>query len=404
MKYIRFLLSDIRQNLKFYLLGFSLVASTIAFIPNGLIIYLFGIIYLLTKAYSLKRNSCSMARYYMLFLIACYISVLVSEAWNYRILVFTLIILACTSFWNSYTLFTFREKYLYYCLNVFPILSIGCLFCYYAGINMFVAEEGDIFWDFSAFFPHPMWMGAAVGLGNVVLTWHVMRTKSKLQKLLFGIVLLGSIMITVVSGSRTALFASLAAIIILLFTFSTNIWKFIKIVLIVGVLASATLPFYVSKSGRMMAKFEAGKDQKYGSRTERWETQYAKFKESPISGNGFAVNYYNGYKVIGRSETGSGWLSILFQTGILGAAGMCVIIIPLIKRRKYLKENEKFRLIYCTFSFLCFHSITEGYILTAGYYLCILFWTEIGYILTFPKFNIISSKNENNRICKKENF
>lgn len=395
MKYINILFSDIRRNLEFYLLGFSLVASTIVFIPNGMFIYLLGVIYLFVKAYKQKRSSCSMASSYMLFLIACYISVFVSDAWNYRILVFTLIILACTSFWNSSSLFVFREKYLYYCLNVFPILSIGCLFCYYTGINMFVAEEGDIFWDFSAFFPHPMWMGAAVGLGNVVLTWHVMRTKSKLQKLLFGIVLLGSIMITVVSGSRTALFASLASIVILLFTFSSNLWKFIKIALVVGVLVSATLPFYVSKSGRMMAKFEAGKEQKFGSRTERWESQYAKFKESPIFGNGFAVNYYNGYKVIGRSETGSGWLSILFQTGILGAAGMCVITIPLIKRRKYLKENEKFRLIYCTFSFLCFHSITEGYILTAGYYLCILFWTEIGYILTFPKFSYIC-KSDNN--------
>ena len=125
-----------------------------------------------------------MASYYILFLAACYISVVVSSAWNYRILVFTLIILSCTSFWNSNSLFRFREKYLYYCLNVFPILSIGCLLCYYAGINMFVVEEGDVSWDFSAFFPHPMWMGAAVGLGNVVLTWQVLNASNKVQKLL----------------------------------------------------------------------------------------------------------------------------------------------------------------------------------------------------------------------------
>lgn len=130
MKYINILFSDIRRNLEFYLLGFSLVASTIVFIPNGMYIYLLGVIYLFVKAYKQKKSSCSMASSYMLFLIACYISVLVSDAWNYRILVFTLIILACTSFWNSCSLFTFREKYLYYCLNVFPILSIGCLFCY----------------------------------------------------------------------------------------------------------------------------------------------------------------------------------------------------------------------------------------------------------------------------------
>lgn len=395
MKYINILFSDIRRNLQFYLLSFSLVASTIVFIPNGMFIYLLGVMYLFIKAYKQKRNSCSMASSYMLFLIACYISVLVSDAWNYRILVFTLIILACTSFWNSSSLFLFREKYLYYCLNVFPILSIGCLYCYYAGINMFVAEDGDVSWDFSAFFPHPMWMGAAVGLGNVVLTWHILHTNNKLQKLLFAIVLLGSIMITVVSGSRTALIASLMAILILIFTFSSNFWKFIKIVFIVGVLASATLPFYISKSGRMIAKFESGKDQKYGSRTERWESQYAKFRDNPISGNGFAVNYYNGYKVVGRSESGSGWLSILFQTGILGVVGMCIIIMPIIKRRKYLKVKDKFKLIYCTFVFLCFHSITEGYILTAGYYLCILFWTEVGYILTFPKFSYICESDNN---------
>ena len=396
MKYIRILCLDIRQNLKFYLLGFSLVASTIVFISNGLFIYLLGIVYLFFNAYRQKKSSCSMASYYILFLAACYISVVVSSAWNYRILVFTLIILSCTSFWNSNSLFRFREKYLYYCLNVFPILSIGCLLCYYAGINMFVVEEGDVSWDFSAFFPHPMWMGAAVGLGNVVLTWQVLNASNKVQKLLLGVALLGSIMITVVSGSRTALFASLIAIVILLFTYFTSFWKFLKIVLIIIVLVSATLPFYMSKSGRMMAKFEAGKDSKYGSRTERCETQYAKFKDNPIFGNGFAVNYYNGYRVIGRSETGSGWLSILFQTGLLGAAGMCIILIPLIKRKKYLKHSDKFKLIYCTFAFLSFHSMTEGYILTAGYYLCILFWTEVGYILTFPKFNITSIKYENN--------
>lgn len=398
MKYLNILYSDIRKNLRFYLLAFSLVASTIAFIPNGLFFYLLGVIYLFMMSSRQKRNSCSMASTYILFLTACYISVIVSSAWNYRILVFTLTILACTSFWNSKSLFNFRKKYLYYCLNIFPILSIGCLFCYYAGINMFVAEEGDVSWDFSAFFPHPMWMGAAVGLGNVVLTWHVLHTNNKKHKILFGLILLGSIMITVVSGSRTALFASLTAIIILLFTFSTSFWKLLKIVFVVSLLASVTLPFYVSKSARMMAKFEAGKDEKYGSRTERWESQYAKFKDNPIFGNGFAVNYYNGYRVIGRSESGSGWLSILFQTGVIGAVGMCVIMIPVIKRRKYLKSNDEFKLIYCTFTFLCFHSVTEGYILTAGYYLCILFWTEIGYILSFPKFNIKYRKYEYKRI------
>ena len=386
MKILHNLLLDIRENLIFYLLAFSLLASTIVFIPNGMQIYLLGLVYLFYNAITNQVFKYGMAKYFIPFLISCIVSILIASAWNYRIVVFIATIIACTSFCNSYKLFAFRKKYLWYCLNLFPILSMGALFCYYAGINMFVADEETVSWDFSAFFPHPMWLGAAVGVANVVLAWHIFNAKKQIKKYLYILLLLASLFVSVIAASRTALFASLAAMLVIVYAFSKSIGKLIKIVLVVGIISSVSLPYYISNSQRMVAKFEAGKESTYGSRTERWETQYKHFADSPITGSGFSVNYYGNSKVVGRSESGSGWLSILFQTGILGAMSMLLTVFPAIRNIRYLKSSNFNILVYSTFCFLCLHSITEGYILTTGYYLCILFWTELGYIMTLHKY------------------
>lgn len=393
------ILFDINHNKRFYLLSFSLVSSTIVFIPYGIFFYLLGLLYLMYNAFKMKNGIHGMCGRFLFFLVACVLSSIVSGVFNYRLATFIIIIMACTPFFNSYRLFLFREKYLKYCLGGFPLLSIGALFCYYAGINMFVAEEGDVSWDFSAFFPHPMWLGAAVGVANVVVAWYIIKVTTKKEKFIWTCVLLGSILISVVSASRSALFASLGAIAILIYICSPKPGIIIKNILFISIIAYITLPLYQSFSGRMSAKFSEGEEYIYGSRTERWKTQYKHFLENPITGNGFAVNYYGNqnHRVVGRSETGSGWLSIIFQTGILGAIGMLIIIIPIFKCWKYMREDTTLQLICCSFIFLCLHSVFEGYILTAGYYLCVLFWTELGYLMAYPFFRkrLVVRKQDN---------
>ena len=103
---------------------------------------------------------------------------------------------------------------------------------------------------------------------------------------------------------------------------------------------------------------------------------------------GHTYAYINNEKVVGRIESGSGWLSILFQMGLLGAISILYIILGTIKTFKISRKSKDKKLILyeSVFVFLCAHSCFEGYILTPGYYPCILFWTILGYLTAYPKF------------------
>ena len=88
------------------------------------------------------------------------------------------------------------------------------------------------------------------------------------------------------------------------------------------------------------------------------------FKETPIWGVGFAVSYNAlGEKKIGRMESGSGWLSILFQTGLLGFSVMLLILCGLRKVMIYIWKDYELLLYLFAFVYLCLHSLFEGYIL-----------------------------------------
>lgn len=144
------------------------------------------------------------------------------------------------------------------------------------------------------------------------------------------------------------------------------------------------LPYYLSGAQRMIDKFESNKG-RYGSRTELINTGVKYFKETPVLGVGFAVSYNSlGEKKVGRMESGSGWLSILFQTGLLGFSIVCFILMGLRRILKYIWKDYELLLYLFAFAYLCLHSLFEGYLLTVGYYPCILFWCLLGYLYTYP--------------------
>lgn len=370
----------LKEYILFGFLAFCLFASAIPLIPFGVLFYISGIAYSFFYCFK-RRGKNSEGKLFVWFIIACYITCFINQIFDYRLYVFTLIMITFTPIMDSLAIRNFRATYLTFCLYAFPIISLICLYCYYAGINMMSYEDGDVSWDFSAIFPHSMWLGAAVGLSNVVCMWNVIHSSKKLR-VFWTAVLLSSLYMSVVSASRSALVASLIAIFLLLLANAKNIKKFLKYTIFVTVTVSLLYPIYYNSADRMIAKIEYSEGT-YDSRTEIFESGFEQFFEEPVFGSGFAVSYRDGKKYVGRLESGSGWLSILFQTGIVGFCIILTILKKIKYKMMYICKDERFQFFFFPFIFICGHSCFEGYILTSGYYMCILFWLLLSQIIVY---------------------
>lgn len=365
----------------FVFLTFCLLASSSPLIPNGLSFYLIGILCCFIYCIRFCKGAKG-AKLFCGLLVACYLASLVNSIFDYRLFVFTFVIITCSPILYSEKIYIFREKYLKCCLYAFPLISIICLFCYFKGINMMSPEDGDVSWDFSAIFPHSMWLGAAVGISNVVCLWNILNCKKKISQILWTCVLLQSIYLSVVSASRSALVASLTTMFILILCNVKNIWKFLKYAIVVAVIGTMAFPVFYNNSQRMQNKIESSEGA-YGSRTDIFSDGFKHFEEQPIFGCGFAVSYRDGHRDVGRLESGSGWLSILFQTGICGFTSVAFILYNVKKKVKNIRKDRILQFYLFPFIFLCLHSFFEGYLLTSGYYLCLLFWTLLSYLYTY---------------------
>lgn len=380
----------ILNNYHFILLSLSLIAGAIVPFPFGKEVYMAGLFYILF--YALKNGSSNwcIGRYFIFFLIACFISCIVSNSYNIRYFVFVLILISFTPITNSEKLFLFRKKYLKHCLFIFPLLAIISLICYIFDINYYAREGNEL--DFSALFPHSMWLGAAVGLSNIVILWWMFTAKRHLWRAICFSVLLLSIYVSVVAASRSAFFASLISMCILIIVRVNDIKKTLILGCIITIATILLLPLYLTGAERMNRKFEDSKG-KYGSRTELFTSGFKHFEESPLFGVGFAVTYnLKGEKIVGRLEAGSGWLSILFQIGIIGFAVMSIIVSGLYKNIRFIRVDDDLLLFMFAFLYISLHSIFEAFIFTVGYYPCILFWSLLGYLYTYPyyiKYKII---------------
>ena len=160
--------------------------------------------------------------------------------------------------------------------------------------------------------------------------------------------------------------------------------QIILYLLVIGFLATISIPVYLEHSTQIQNKFEGGKGEKYGSRSAHFGEGFEKLNESPLIGSGFATAWYRGVLHKGRLESGSGWLSILFQLGALGAIIMLFILKKVTRVFKYIRHDRRLQLFVISLLFLCLHSCFEGYLLTVGYYIGFVFWLLISHIICYP--------------------
>lgn len=190
--------------------------------------------------------------------------------------------------------------------------------------------------------------------------------------------ILASLYVTMVGASRSAFFLSLACLLLIIWMQSKN-FAVVQNLVVVGVAAVAFAPFLMKNSEAMMNKKNGLEiTTENTSRDELWAQRMEEFKSSPIFGIGFAAHGVGLNKRVGRNESGGSFISVLAQAGIIGIFFVALIWMAAILFPKQIGSDPNMILFYAGFVFMSIHSILEGYMFQAGWYLCLIIWLVLG--------------------------
>lgn len=338
--------------------------------------------------------------YALLFMGVIVLSTIINMTITYRLLMI-LIILTSTQLISSKRFYRFKIKFLRVSLIGFAITPILNYYAHLNNINYQLLTEkwqGQEFTlDFAGFTIHPMWLSAACGIATIFFVFVLIELWNK--KNFIGILLVlffiyTSIMVSVWGGSRSALAISTAASMLLIYLGFKKVSKMFGVVVVLAVFLSIALPYFVEGSEKMVAKMEYQEKVGHTSREESWNARIEEFRTSPLYGIGFSsVHLKDGSIHVGTFETGSGWLTILSQTGLLGIIFAILLWTRGFISIRYLRENREMALYFAILVYLTIHTMFEAYIFQAGYYLCFYFWLVLSVLGDYHNYNKVSINN-----------
>lgn len=310
----------------------------------------------------------------------------IGMALDLRLVIFSTILFMCAPR-NSIKWHLYKLKLLQNIFLGFGLATLANFYAKIAGINQIAPDEYMIAMgrvrEFAGFCTHPMWTSAAAALSALFFTSMAFRTLShKWIKWLCFAMIIVSLYVIVISGSRSAFVLALACSLLIIKMQSQKVSALFRNITIIAIATVVFSPFIMKNAGAMLQKknsFELTTQNT--SRDELWSQRIAEFKSSPIIGIGFAAHGVGLNKAVGRNESGGGYISVLAQTGIVGICFVLAIWISAFMLPKSIGRDPNTILIYCTFVFMAIHSIVEGYMFQGGWYLCLVIWLIIGVMI-----------------------
>lgn len=312
------------------------------------------------------------------------------------------IILFITLCKTSYRFYLFKERFLFVSLFGYAITGLLNNYAHIKNINYmlynwrYIGSEFTL--DFSGFTNHPMWLSAACGIGLIFLAYWMNLLWGKGKKL-YALMFLSLMFLTlqtlVWGGSRSALGISIGASLLLIWLSNKNIGKTIIIFGAFAIMASVITPIILGDSERMQNKkggFNLTDESGETSRTALWDARFEEFSSSPLWGIGFGVTGVGDDAQSGRAETGSGWLTVLSQTGAIGLVLALLLLKRAILPIKLLRNNSKMALYTALLAYMSLHTLFEAYIFQSGWYLCFVFWLTISILDDYRKYRNLSTE------------
>lgn len=399
---------NIMKSLKYYvnlsiyepLIALGLISTSLSIVTNNILLYGVALVLYTLKLYKCsaygKLTDANVLPFLILYLGSIFISNSMNMIFDSRYFLFMLLFIVTMPFFCNKYIIEFKEKVLRYTLYSFILVSVVCFVCYIIGYNGPVLLDENVNpLDFKGITVHPMWLSPICGISTIACSYFFLDYQSKKVKFFWLILLALSLFTGVAAASRSALLSSILGSVFILYIKSKNKIVFIKRIVIVAFLAVACIPYFDSE--RMSNKMEVQMNSKETSRDYLWKERLEEIEYSPFFGVGFAASGTT-KKEVGRMESGSGWLTVISQTGLWGFIFLCLILkSAIVRNKKFYKEG--YLLLYSAeFLFLCIHSFFEGYLYTPGYNLCFFFWLILGVIISknemLRRRNLVLIKNQ----------
>lgn len=318
-----------------------------------------------------------------------WITTIIGNALDFRVAIFS-VVLYLFKPTGSIDLHNYKIKLLKNIYWGFGIVTLANLYAKRVGINLKSGAEwmeaNRGFSEFSGFASHPMWTSCAAAISTTFFVSLAFRKKQMLawqRYACYGMILI-SLYITMISASRSAFFLSLACSALIIWLQTEKFTSLMRNAFIIGFTALFFAPILIDNSAAMMNKKNGLQvTTEKTSRDALWTERMAEFESSPIIGIGFAAHGIGENKTVGRNESGGGFISVLAQTGIIGIVFVILIWVAATMMPKSVGDDPDMILIYSSFVFFSIHSIVEGYMIQAGWYLCLLIWLIIGIMIEY---------------------
>ena len=290
-------------------------------------------------------------------------------------------LLFVTMAWSSEEYFHFKYRFLFISLLLYAFTSVINCYAKFAGINFYETVQSNIWGsssgEFSGLTCHPMWLSAACGIGTIFFVYAmVVRYKrgDTYAAAAMGLASLASLWTAMQGGSRSASgIAILCSLFLILVSFEDGAKKkkLLVPILFIGVLTIPLMATGNEQFKRKQGGLSLYDDNGETSRTALWKARIDEFQSEPALGIGFG-KHKGGYE--GSTETGSGWLTALAQTGIAGFALVCFLVYRTRLSLAELKVDSTVALFQSVMLFLLLHSLFEAYMFQIGWYMCLFFW------------------------------
>lgn len=273
--------------------------------------------------------------------------------------------------------------------------------CYFVGINFMRST-----WDgselnytvmttgtFGGLTSHSMLLAPISGIGALTCIY----LANVYQKRIFWIgaaMCLGSVLF---AASRSTLAATLVGACIYFLCSSKGLGKNMKRIAGLVVIIAVTSPLWGSALDGIRAKNDAKTaiassttaGVNLGTRELKWKIRIDEWESSPLFGVGFcSVSKEDAVSAGGKIEPGSSWLAVLSMTGAIGFILFCLLYFRACKIS--ISPHERLgALIGGILVIFGVHMIAEGYIYSAGSFLCYMVWLTIGCATDYGLRNVI---------------
>lgn len=350
-------------------------------------VYYLSFLMILFKEFRYKRPMHKNTNLFIAFSVFLWLSSTINMVLDLRLVLFT-IILYMSMPSNSLGWHEYKIKLLNCIFLGFGLATLANFYAKLNDINLIQVDDymldiGRI-GEFSGFANFAMWTSCAGAMSTLFFVSMAFRKslQNKILKIICYAMILVSLYITIISASRSAFFLSLACSLLIIKMQSRKVTSLMRNLIIIGCTALCFAPVLIDNADAMLNKKNGLEiTVENTSRDELWSQRMEEFRSSPILGVGFAAHGVGDNKQVGRNESGGSFISVLAQAGIVGFIIVILIWIAAIMMPKKIGNNPDMILIYAGFVFMSIHSIIEGYMFQAGWYMCLVIWLSVGIMI-----------------------